>query len=132
MPENLKPCPFCGRQPRFTERDSSYGETSPTGRIYFLSCMCGGHSAKAHQFGHSAEEVVAKWNTRVESGVIAEMRAVLEETAAYLQLVSEHSDYQMCRLCEAEQYGGLPIVHRDRCVATRINAVLAKLENPTT
>lgn len=61
----LKPCPFCGGQPRYTERECTPSERSPTGRIYFLACMCGGHSARAHQFGYSREEVAEAWNRRM-------------------------------------------------------------------
>lgn len=74
MPDiEFKPCPFCGRQPRFTERDCSSSERSPTGRIYFLACMCGGLSANAHQHGYSPDEVAEKWNRRSHVKCIHEM-----------------------------------------------------------
>lgn len=65
---HLKPCPFCGRAPRESDRAASDLEG---GRwVAFIACMCGGYSARAHQgaTGVTAEEakavVAQKWNTR--------------------------------------------------------------------
>lgn len=60
----LLPCPFCGRRPNCFTRAACPSEASPTKAISFVSCMCGGHSARAHQAGYSPEEVIAAWNTR--------------------------------------------------------------------
>lgn len=67
----LRPCPFCGRQPNLTSRRQASWETAPW--VSFLSCMCGGYSARAHQFAtgdseaETVAEVTAKWNTRHEA-----------------------------------------------------------------
>lgn len=57
-------CPFCGRDPISSYRATASYDRSGTGQIHFLSCMCGGFSARAHQYGDTYEEVLAKWNTR--------------------------------------------------------------------
>jgi transcription elongation factor Elf1 len=59
--ETLKCCPFCGRKPDVSCRASSLTNDS---NIWTIYCHCGTHSAHAHQFANSAEEVVAKWNSR--------------------------------------------------------------------
>lgn len=64
IPE-LKGCPFCGRQPRLTARAATDSEQSPTGEVFFVTCHCGGYSAKAWQRGCSLAEVQAAWNTRI-------------------------------------------------------------------
>jgi Lar family restriction alleviation protein len=60
----LKPCPFCGRAPRHTQRGASLGSPSTTGEVHFLACACGECSAHAHQFGWSLVDVASKWNRR--------------------------------------------------------------------
>lgn len=59
----ILPCPFCGGEPTRTDRaeDRRY---SPTGHAWFIACMCGGYSARAHQHGHTEAEVIEKWNRR--------------------------------------------------------------------
>lgn len=61
---DLLPCPFCGREPRHTSRGASPSERSTTGEMHFIACYGGGHSAHAHQFGYSYNEVAERWNTR--------------------------------------------------------------------
>lgn len=68
----FEPCPFCGRQPHHTQRGRSpyeydSEERSLATEIHFLSCNCGGYSARAHQFGYTLEDVTKKWNTRFTS-----------------------------------------------------------------
>jgi Lar family restriction alleviation protein len=57
----LLPCPFCGQPPTVSERADDH---SPTKHVWFIACYCGGYSARAHQFGHSPDEVTDKWNAR--------------------------------------------------------------------
>lgn len=61
MSNELKDCPFCGREPEQSERADN---NTSTGRAYFIACMCGGYSANAHQFGETKEQVTRKWNCR--------------------------------------------------------------------
>jgi len=61
MSNELKDCPFCGREPEQSERADN---NTITGRAYFIACMCGGYSANAHQFGETKEQVTRKWNCR--------------------------------------------------------------------
>jgi Lar family restriction alleviation protein len=63
---DLLPCPFCGRQPKVTSRAAAQGESDRTwsGMLWFIACMCGGYSARAHQYGPTEAEAIAAWNTR--------------------------------------------------------------------
>ncbi len=61
--DTLKPCPFCGQQPRLTDRASNH---TASGWLYIVSCCCGGHKANAHQISETFEEVRKRWNTRSE------------------------------------------------------------------
>ena len=61
-------CPFCGRAPEVTLRPGT--DREGRGYVCFVSCMCGGYSARAHQFGQGDDEdqakirSVAAWNSR--------------------------------------------------------------------
>lgn len=65
MTAELKPCPFCGEAPRLTERAGNF-----EAHMCFVSCACGGFSARAHQPGAGAtpeaarEQAIAAWNRR--------------------------------------------------------------------
>ena len=59
--DDLLPCPFCGKPPKVTARADTYTDT---GRICFISCMCGGYSACAHKHGNTLAEATAAWNMR--------------------------------------------------------------------
>ncbi len=60
----LLPCPFCARQPQYTTRVASESERSPSKKIHFISCFCGGYHARAWQMGYTVAEVTKEWNTR--------------------------------------------------------------------
>jgi len=60
-PEELRPCPFCGRAPRTMDRADNH---SKTGHIWVISCTCDGFSARAHQLRDTKEAVVEAWNKR--------------------------------------------------------------------
>ena len=81
MASNLKPCPFCGREPRRMDRASSVAE-SPTGWCWFIYCHCGGYAANAHIYGKTEEEAIAAWNTRSADAELDRLRAALEQIAA--------------------------------------------------
>lgn len=59
--EKPRPCPFCGRDPEQSDRPSNHTES---GRIYFISCRCGGFSAHAHQHADTPDKVLCLWNGR--------------------------------------------------------------------
>lgn len=65
---SMLPCPFCGQEPKLTERPSTDGEGG--GFSCFIACYCGGYSACAHKMGRgpSPEEAkmtaLAAWNMR--------------------------------------------------------------------
>jgi len=64
-------CPFCGEQPQVTERAGSSSESHPY--LCFVTCTCGGYSARAHQYGGGRERAqarrlaIAAWNRRAPS-----------------------------------------------------------------
>lgn len=69
---DLKPCPFCGAAPTFTERPDNRGGTE-----FFcaVACFCGGYSACAHKMAvrptaeQARTDAFAAWNTRGTPGV---------------------------------------------------------------
>jgi hypothetical protein len=63
--KKIKPCPFCGFQPRAEDPDCVY----PVNRektIWNLVCYTTGGGCDARVLGASAEEVMKKWNRRVQ------------------------------------------------------------------
>lgn len=70
MTKTLLPCPFCGRQPNVMTRAQGHADKDDRPWVSFISCMCGGYSARAHQYGTgmtpelSVEVASGKWNTR--------------------------------------------------------------------
>lgn len=74
--EDLKPCPFCGRQPYRSSRHRSDDDAKHDGGrgfIAFRTCYGGGYSAHAHLFGvgktfeEADAEADAAWDTRHQS-----------------------------------------------------------------
>jgi len=59
--EELKPCPFCGREAERMNRPDNF---SQTGHIWVIDCMCGTYSAHAHQLADTEEAVILAWNKR--------------------------------------------------------------------
>ena len=82
MDNKLEPCPFCGKAPEESERADN---NTCTGRAYFVSCMCGGYSANAHQFGETKEEVVSKWNRRAYAEQLERERDELQHDKQQLE-----------------------------------------------
>ncbi|HEI9833963.1 TPA: Lar family restriction alleviation protein [Serratia marcescens] len=59
MPANeLKPCPFCGGNPRVV--DSSY-----SGSAIHVSCRCGAQMFGGRQHFGSEREAIDAWNIRI-------------------------------------------------------------------
>jgi Lar family restriction alleviation protein len=62
----IKPCPFCGDQPDVRERAGMDKGTY----VCVISCMCGGYSALAHQYGvglnpeYARVNALIAWNRR--------------------------------------------------------------------
>lgn len=75
-------CPFCRREPRYTVRAATESERSTTGEMHFAACMCGGYSARAHQFAYSKAELLEKWNRRepppATAAVLREFRRLVD------------------------------------------------------
>lgn len=75
----IKGCPFCGGNGVLTARGDTEG-------VYkaFVTCCCGGRSARAYQFGLGATEEEAKtkavtaWNRRNSDALLREALAVVE------------------------------------------------------
>jgi hypothetical protein len=80
-------CPFCGSKPKRTTRAGSLYEDSKF--VSFLSCYCGGYSARAHQSAGAdtadeAERAVTKnWNTRASPTALPAPEGALESLRTY-------------------------------------------------
>ncbi|GEM_PF-4123259 len=61
MSDELKPCPFCGREPQRRSRPS---DVNKSGVAHIIRCFCGGYSARAHIHAETEEKALAEWNTR--------------------------------------------------------------------
>lgn len=62
---DLKPCPFCGFKPDPNDDDCIYpGDRERT--IWQLVCYETGGGCAATVLGSSVEDVIERWNTRVE------------------------------------------------------------------
>ena len=77
----LKACPFCGGEAEIDEIEGGIGA------LFFASCKdgdcCGYHIDPWVKYARRIEAATA-WNTRIESGVVAEaLLAVVNATRAY-------------------------------------------------
>lgn len=61
--KKIKPCPFCGFRLNAEDPDCIYPVT-PDKAVWTLNCYGTGGGCGASMSGHSAEEVVRKWNRR--------------------------------------------------------------------
>ncbi len=79
----LAPCPFCGATPEITERAATEAERHAF--MCFIACMCGGYSARAHQYGggetkfEAQETASIAWNRRVAPALPQDVAAHLEK-----------------------------------------------------
>lgn len=86
----LKPCPFCGKEPRVTHRAASDEGLHAGGYVAFIACFCGTYSAKAHQpgGGNTVAEAIQhageRWNTRARADMADELAARLESNQELL------------------------------------------------
>jgi len=95
--EALRPCPFCGRQPEVSSRP---GSTEDAKFVAFTVCMCGGYSARAHQWGGGDTDEAARsasalaWNTRASlpesEGMVSVSEQLLRESIEELAARAEH------------------------------------------
>lgn len=106
------PCPFCGRAPQATDRAS---DATSTGHVWFLVCMCGGYSARAHQMGETRAEAVALWNRRVQPAAPARPPALSEDRVELVRAL----------IGEALDGGRLAPVEISRDVGYTLRALLA-------
>lgn len=61
MPENLKPCPFCGGEAEFFCQRNEFGRVNP---LYSVRCsLC--HIGTVLSESVSKERAIADWNRRV-------------------------------------------------------------------
>ncbi|WP_379069183.1 Lar family restriction alleviation protein [Mesorhizobium sp. UC22_110] len=80
---NVAPCPFCGGGPTITERAATEAERHSF--MCFIACMCGGYSARAHQYGGGetkaeAREIVSTaWNRRAAPTLPADVKLLVRE-----------------------------------------------------
>ncbi len=62
---NLKPCPFCGKEPRFDKCEGTYGYTP---NRYFIKCECGAEMVITNYYTKSTaecgNELISRWNSR--------------------------------------------------------------------
>jgi len=57
--EELKNCPFCGKNPKFGELDGHKGN-------YLIWCECLMAQSETGVNGNTKEEIIKAWNTRAE------------------------------------------------------------------
>lgn len=78
----LKACPFCGGEATIWKAFPQANYPWATGVEHTDSCPDAGWEGLCHK---TKEEAIAAWNTRIESGVVAEaLLAVVNATRAYL------------------------------------------------
>lgn len=69
MTEQLKPCPFCGGDPKTTERPDNIDGTR---FFYAVACYCDGYSACAHKMAveptpeQAKHAAIEAWNRRAQ------------------------------------------------------------------
>lgn len=61
--DKLKPCPFCGYQPKLKDEDTLYPLTR-NGDLWNAVCAEPYGGCSAHILGRTKEEAIKAWNTR--------------------------------------------------------------------
>lgn len=96
----LRPCPFCGSEPKTMARSDDIDGTEFFAAVF---CHCGGYSARAHcgarRPTQSEAEAAARavWNRRPENEAQA---ALLRQALEVMDCISEHG--HRCNRCDSE------------------------------
>lgn len=61
----LKPCPFCGNQPREDDLEDAIYPYNRERTIWMAGCVVGHGGCDAEVLAGSRQEAIDKWNTRV-------------------------------------------------------------------
>jgi hypothetical protein len=64
---DIKPCPFCGHEPRRDNLEDSLHPLNRERTLWTFSCLDNEGGCNASVLGNSAEECVKLWNTRALS-----------------------------------------------------------------
>lgn len=116
----LKACPFCGGEATIWKAFPQANYPWATGVEHTDSCPDAGWEGLCHK---TKEEAIAAWNTRIESGVVAELVAVVRDTRLFNEGVGF---YNFSRLPDDERANASYDAWQQ--IAERMDAILAKLE----
>ena len=71
MPNELKPCPFCGGEAKLKETTECHGHGMYLKKYYVMCEKCGCNGVGAYVYDKSAQQckdfVVSRWNRRVDN-----------------------------------------------------------------
>ncbi len=91
----LKACPFCGGEATIWKAFPQANYPWATGVEHTDSCPDAGWEGLCHK---TKEEAIAAWNTRIESGVVAELVEAADAIERYLRETPHHNATQAAAL----------------------------------